>query len=186
MKTVLWVSFYFITFLALILGLYFGRDTVMEKTTNVPVLNYTQYHRDAAIEDSTYTEKIDSLAVVVEGMLGELAEYVSQLQDKDFKIAEQKYEIEKLKNENKSLKTAQTKQEENKIKYNKEQEEQKLQELAKMLGTMKSDVLRPILSNLPDKMVQIFYDKAKPKDRVKIFNALPPDRAGKILTEIAN
>jgi len=186
MKTVLWISFYFITFLAMILGLYYGKDSVMKKTKDVPVLNYSQYHRDAAVEDSSYTEKIDSLAVVVEGMLGELAEYVSQLQDRDFKLAQQQYEIEKLRNENKSLKEEQKKMEEAKVNYNKAQEEEKLQDLAKMLGTMKPDVLAPILANLPDNLVQIFYDKAKSRDRAKIFNALPPERAGRILTKMAN
>lgn len=186
MKMVLWISFYFITFMALLLGAYFGKDALFEKTTSVPVLNYTRYHRDAVMQDSSYTEKIDSLAVVVEGMLGELAEYVSQLQDKDFKIAQQRYEIAKLKNENKSLKTTKTKTEEDKVKYNKAQEEKKLQDLAKMLGSMKPNVLAPVLKNLPDRLVQIFYDKAKSKDRVKIFNALPPERVSKILTQIAN
>lgn len=186
MKMVLWISFYFISFLVLLVGAYLGKDALFEKTTSVPVLNYTQYHRDAVVVDSSYTEKIDSLAVVVEGMLGELAEYVSQLQDRDFEIAKQKYEIEKLKNENTSLKTTKVKTEEDKVIYNKAQEDKKLQDLAKMLGSMKPNVLAPVLKNLPDRLVQIFYNKAKSKDRVKIFNALPPDRVGKILTDIAD
>ena len=76
--------------------------------------------------------------------------------------------------------------EEKKISYNHTQEEQRLQDLAKMLGSMKPDVLSPILASLPDNLVKIFYYKAKAKDRAKIFNALPADRAGKILTDIAD
>ncbi|MCZ6818677.1 MAG: hypothetical protein O7G31_04215, partial [Calditrichaeota bacterium] len=77
MKTVLWISLYFMSFLAMIVGLYYSKEQVMENTKAVPVLNYTQYHLDAMVEDTTYTETIDSLAVVVEGLLTELSEYVS-------------------------------------------------------------------------------------------------------------
>src|SRR3990172_1819600 len=104
MKIVLWISFYVISFLALIVGMYFARDTVSEKTQNVPMLSYTQYHHDAEVADSSYTEKIDSLAVVVEGLLGEMVEYVTQLQDRDFKLSAQNYEIDKLKMEKEELK----------------------------------------------------------------------------------
>ena len=186
MKIVLWISFYVISFLALIVGMYFARDAVSEKTRNVPVLNYTQYHHDAEVADSSYTEKIDSLAVVVEGLLGEMVEYVTQLQDRDFKLSTQNYEIDKLKMEKEELKKIIEGNEEKKINYNHTQEEQRLQDLAKMLGSMKPDVLSPILASLPDNLVKIFYYKAKAKDRAKIFNALPADRAGKILTDIAD
>ncbi|TDI87983.1 MAG: hypothetical protein E2O78_00265 [Caldithrix sp.] len=71
-----------------------------------------------------------------------------------------------------------------KTKFSKAQEEKKLQEMSKMLGSMKPNVLSPVLANLPDNLVQIFYDKAKSRDKVKIFNALPPDRAVKILKKI--
>lgn len=185
MKTLLWFTFYFVTFMLLILGLYYGKDRVLETTSNVPVLNYTKYHQDAALADSSYTEKIDSLAVVVEGMLSEMTEYVSQLQKRDYQIAEKNFELDKLKRENSELMDKIALSEENKKKFNKSQDEKKLKDLAKTLGTMKPDVLAPILANLPDNLVQIFYDKAKAKDRVKIFNALPPDRAGRILTDMA-
>jgi len=184
MKVLLWVSFYFLTFTGLVLGFYFSKDKVVEKTSNIPVLNYTKYHMDAAVKDSTYTEKIDSLAVVVEGLLTEMSEYVSQLQDRDYKIAQRDFEIEKLKRQNAELKKLTEKNEDNKKKFNKEQEEKKLQDLAKMLGSMKPEVLTPILANLPDRLVKIFYDKARAKDRIKIFKALPADRAGKILSEL--
>lgn len=185
MKTVLWISFYFMAFLAMILGFYYGKDEVVEETKDVPVLNYTKYHTDAQVDDSTYTEKIDSLAVVVEGLLTELSEYVSQLQDRDSRLQEKESQIEKLKRENDKLKAMRAQQKEEKLKFNKAADEKKLQELSKMLGSMKSDVLAPVLKNLPDNLVQILYDKAKPRDRSLIFNALPPDRAGKILTRIA-
>ncbi|MFQ5649088.1 MAG: hypothetical protein ACE5IY_04020 [bacterium] len=185
MKIALWISFYFLTFLGLVVGMYLSKDKVVEKTAEVPVFNYTKYHRDAAVKDSTYTEHIDSLAVVVEGLLNQLTEYVSQLQDRDLKIAQQDFEINKLKQQNVELQKLAEKQKKSKTNYHKAQEEKKLQELAKMLGEMKAETLAPILANLPDRLVQIFYDKAKAKDRIKIFKALPPARAGKILKNIA-
>lgn len=185
MKTVLWISFYFVAFLAMIVGMYFSKDEVVEKTKGVPVLNYTQYHLDAMVEDTTYTETIDSLAVVVEGLLTELSEYVSQLRDRDFKLRQQRAEIKKLKHENDELMKMKEQQKEMRVKFSKAQEEKKLQELAKMLGAMKPDVLAPVLANLPDNLVQIFYDKAKSRDKAKIFKALTPERAGKILAKIA-
>jgi len=184
MKTVLWISFYFISFLAMIVGLYYSKEQVVENTKAVPVLNYTRYHLDAMVEDTTYTETIDSLAVVVEGLLTELSEYVSQLHDRDFKLRQQRAEIKNLKHENDELMKIKERQQEVKIKFSKAQEEKKLQEMSKMLGSMKPDVLSPVLANLPDNLVQIFYDKAKSRDKAKIFKALPPDRAVKILKKI--
>ena len=97
---------------------------------------------------------------------------------------EQKFEIDRLKQENGELKASIEAGEERKKTYNKAQEEKKLQDLAKMLGSMQPEVLGPILDNLPDRLIQIFYDKAKSKDRAKIFNAMTPERAGKILTDM--
>ncbi len=185
MKTALWISFYFLSFLATMVLMYFSRDKILEKTDSVPVLNYTQYHQDAEMADSVYTEHIDSLAVVVEGLLTELTEYVSQLQDRDMKLSQKEFEIKKLKQENARLKELAKTYEERKISYNKAQEDKKLQDLVKMLGDIEEEALAPILGNLPDRLVQIFYDKARPKDRSKIFNSLPPERAGKILADIA-
>lgn len=184
MKTVLWISFYFMSFLAMIVGLYYSKEQVVENTKAMPVLNYTRYHLDAMVEDTTYTETIDSLAVVVEGLLTELSEYVSQLHDRDFKLRQQRAEIKNLKHENDELMKIKERQQEVKIKFSKAQEEKKLQEMSKMLGSMKPDVLSPVLANLPDNLVQIFYDKAKSRDKAKIFKALPPDRAVKILKKI--
>ena len=184
MKTVLWISVYFMSFLAMIVGLYYSKEQVVENTKAMPVLNYTRYHLDAMVEDTTYTETIDSLAVVVEGLLTELSEYVSQLHDRDFKLRQQRAEIKNLKHENDELMKIKERQQEVKIKFSKAQEEKKLQEMSKMLGSMKPDVLSPVLANLPDNLVQIFYDKAKSRDKAKIFKALPPDRAVKILKKI--
>lgn len=184
MKTVLWISLYFMSFLAMIVGLYYSKEQVVENTKAMPVLNYTRYHLDAMVEDTTYTETIDSLAVVVEGLLTELSEYVSQLHDRDFKLRQQRAEIKNLKHENDELMKIKERQQEVKIKFSKAQEEKKLQEMSKMLGSMKPNVLSPVLANLPDNLVQIFYDKAKSRDKAKIFKALPPDRAVKILKKI--
>ncbi len=185
MKVVLWISFYFMSFLALIVGMYFARDNIAETTSDVPLLKYTKYHRDAAVADSSYTGTIDSLAVVVEGLLTQLTEYVSQLQERDAKIKQQTMDIEKLTRQVKELQEKAKMQADEKVKFSRQQDEKKLQEMAKMLGSMKVETLRPILTNLSDDVLQILYEKAKPKDRSKIFDALPADRAGKILAEIA-
>jgi len=185
MKLVIWFSVFIILFVAMIAGFYFSKDAILKKTAEVPMLNYTEYHRNASIEDSTYTEKIDSLAFVVEGMLNEMTRYVSQVKDRDLKIDRLNFEIEKLTREKSEMQKIIANMNETKKNYNKSQEEKKLQDLAKMLGSMKGDVLGPILKNLPDRLIQIFYEKAKAKDRAKIFKAMPAERAGKILKNLA-
>jgi len=185
MKMVLWISFYFMSFIALLLGMYFAKDNIVEKTNDVPVLNYTKYHHNAAVKDSSYTETIDSLAVVVEGLLTELTEYVSQLQDRDSQITKQKSQIGALSREVEELKQKVTTQQKATVKFSKRQDEKKLQEMAKVLATMKVESLKPVLKNLSDNIVQILYEKAKAKDRSKIIDAISPERAGKILTKVA-
>ncbi len=97
MKLVLWVSFYFIAFSGMVAFMYLRKDTVIEKTEEMPILNYTQYHRDAIIvDDSSYVEKIDSLAAVVGGMLNQMADYVIQLKERDEMILQQKWRLEKV------------------------------------------------------------------------------------------
>jgi len=185
MKMVLWISFYFMSFMALLLGMYFAKDNIVETTSDVPVLNYTKYHRNAVVADSSYTETIDSLAVVVEGLLTEMTGYVSQLQDRDIRIAQQKNEILKLTKQVKEFQRKVVAQQKATVKFNRQQDEKKLQAMAKMLGSMKVETLKPVLKNLSDNIVQILYEKAKAKDRTKIVDALSAERAGKILTQIA-
>jgi flagellar motility protein MotE (MotC chaperone) len=186
MKIVLWFTFYFLAFLGFVVGMYMNKDKIVETTEQVPVLNYTQYHADAdiVVEDSTYYETIDSLAVVIEGMLSELSEYVSQLNERDNQIHLKNREVNKLKQENDILKKQIKSSHEAKTDFNREQNEKKLQELASTMSTMKPEVLKPILSNMPDGVIQILYDKAKPKDRARIFNAIDPKRAGEIMSDM--
>ncbi|RMF61205.1 MAG: hypothetical protein D6743_13890, partial [Calditrichaeota bacterium] len=69
--------------------------------------------------------------------------------------------------------------------FSKAQDEKKIQDLAKMLSSMKVDELGVILKNFPDDVVQIVYDKASNKDRVKILKALGPDRGSDLLLKMA-
>ena len=50
---------------------------------------------------------------------------------------------------------------------------------------MKADVLGPILENLSDQVVKILYDKAKEKDKANLLKSLKPERAGKLMNELA-
>ena len=164
--------------------MYLRKDTVIEKTEAVPLLNYTEYHRDAIIaDDSSYVEKIDSLAAVVGGMLNQMAEYVTQLKERDEMILQQKWRLEKVNKNEKELK----KKIEELKNFNAKaaNNDRELQELSKTLSSMKADILGPILENLSDQVVKILYDKAKKKDRVNLLKSLKPKRAGKLMNELA-
>ncbi len=184
MKLVLWVSFYFIAFAGMVAFMYLRKDTVIEPTEEVPFLNYTEYHRDAIIaDDSSYVEKIDSLAAVVGGMLNQMADFVTQLKERDEVILRQNWRLEKvnkneadLKKKIEELKNFNAKQANN---------DKELQELSKTLSSMKADVLGPILENLSDQVVKILYDKAKKKDKANLLKSLKPQRAGKLMNELA-
>ena len=63
--------------------------------------------------------------------------------------------------------------------------DKELQELSKTLSSMKADVLGPILENLSDQVVKILYDKAKKKDKANLLKSLKPERAGKLMSELA-
>jgi flagellar motility protein MotE (MotC chaperone) len=184
MKLVLWVSFYFIAFAGMVGFMYFRKDTVIEKTEEMPILNYTQYHRDAIIaDDSSYVEKIDSLATVVGGMLNQMAGYVIQLKERDEVILRQNWRLEKVnKNEEELKKKIEELKNFNAKQANNDKE---LQELSKTLSSMKGDVLGPILENLSDQVVKILYDKAKKKDKANLLKSLKPKRAGKLMNELA-
>ena len=119
MKFFIWVSFYFLSFFGLVVGIYLNKDNIHKKTKEVPGFNYTQYHSDAVIADTSFTESIDSLAVVIAGLLGELTEYVSQVQGKDLKIFNQENEMIKLKQEIEKLRKKNESHEAKKIEFNK-------------------------------------------------------------------
>lgn len=185
MKFVIWFTFFFISFILMIVGIYYSKDRIWQETEQVPVLNQTRYHIDSIVTDSTYTEKVDSLSVVVNGLLGQLSQYVTQLKDRDDSIHLKNREINKLKQENDILKKQIQETDEKKKEFNREQNDIRLQELAKTIGDMRVEVLKPILMSMPDDVVQILYDKAKSRDRSKIFNAIEPNRAAKIMSDIA-
>jgi len=184
MKLVLWVSFYFIAFAGMVAFMYLRKDTVIEKTEEVPFLNYTEYHRDAIIaDDSSYVEKIDSLAAVVGGMLNQMADYVIQLKERDEMILQQKWRLEKVnKNEEELKKKIEELKNFNAKQANNDKE---LQELAKTLSSMKADILGPILENLSNQVVKIIYNKATKRDKANLLKSLKPERAGKLMSELA-
>lgn len=185
MKIALWISFYFLAFVGMVAGMYLSRDKIYEETEKVPVLNYTAYHQQEAQQDSSYVESIDSLAVVIEGLLSQLTDYVTQLNEKQSLIMQKDRQINELRQENEILKKQIASIEEQKKSFSKEQEQKRIQELANTLSTMKPDVLAPILTNLPDDLIKILFDKAKKSEKAVIVKALPPKRAGKIMAEMA-
>ncbi len=164
--------------------MYLRKDVVIEKTEEVPFLNYTEYHRDAIIaDDSSYVEKIDSLAAVVGGMLNQMADYVIQLRERDEMILQQKWRLEKV---NKNEEELKKKIEELKnFNANQANNDKELQELAKTLSSMKADILGPILENLSNQVVKIIYNKAKKRDKANLLKSLKPERAGKLMSELA-
>ncbi len=164
--------------------MYLRKDTVIEKTEEVPFLNYTEYHRDAIIaDDSSYVEKIDSLAAVVGGMLNQMADFVTQLRERDEMILQQNWRLEKVnKNEEELKKKIEELKNFNAKQANNDKE---LQELAKTLSSMKADILGPILENLSNQVVKIIYNKAKKRDKANLLKSLKPERAGKLMNELA-
>jgi hypothetical protein len=185
MKMILWISFYLLAFLGMVLGMYYQQDMVIEQAAKIPFIDYNNVQTDVFVEDSTYYHTMDSLAYVVEGLLGEMAGYAKKVNERDHELHLKERELNKLKQEVAILRKERSEFDEKKIAYNKQQEEKKLQSLASTLSTMKADVLRPILENMDDEIIKVLYDKAKQRDRVKIFNALESERAGKILNQIA-
>ena len=185
MKIALWISFYLLAFLGMVLGMYYQKDRIIAETEKIPFLDYNQSSADVFVEDSTYYETMDSLAVVIEGLLGEMAGYVKKVSERDYEIHLKDRELKKLKQENEILKQELSKFDENKMAYTREQEEKRLQELANTMSTMKTEVLKPILGNMDDEVIKVLYAKAKVRDRAKIVNALDAERAGKIFNEMA-
>ena len=187
MKIVMWTSFYFLAFVAMIAGMYMNKDKIYEKTEKVPVLNYTTYHEEeeAAVQDTSYTESIDSLAVVIEGLLTQLTDYVTELHEKESTILTKNREINKLRQENDILKKQISSSEQEKKSFSKAQEQKRIQDLANTLSSMKPEILSPILANLPDELIKILYDRAKKSEKAVIIKALPPKRAGTIMADMA-
>ena len=183
MKIIIWSTFYFMTFLCLVVGLYYGRQKVAERTKDMPILGQTPYHIEMSKVDSSAQQVVDPLSVVMEGLLGQISVNVMELQKRDSTVQALQTELANVAAQGKSLI-----QEVESLKREIEEKvdrENRIQDLAKTLGAMKSDVLAPILANLPDDMISIVYDKAKAKDRTKIFNSLAPARTGRIMRKMA-
>lgn len=179
MKAVLWISFYFMTFFGLIAGMYLSKERIVEETRDMPVLNRTEWHEFVASIDSTSPHLVDSLGVVMESLFGQMSSYIRKINKRDSTVQALKTELAGLYKERESMqKTIASLREANKDKIDQEKE---LQDVAKTLGSMKADVLKPILQNLPDEIIRIVYDKAKSKDRTKLLNSLAPDRAGRLM-----
>ncbi|HEX9654733.1 MAG TPA: hypothetical protein VGA99_13575 [bacterium] len=182
MKMILWISLFFLSFVGMIAGLYFAKDKIHPPTQTQPHAG-SPAHEGSAGPDSSYDSPVDSLSVVTDGLLSQLSERVNDVQERDATIAKLNAQVAMLKKENDSLK----KQSANlaDLKLLKLKQEERIAELAKTLGAIKADVLSPMLANLPDEVITIIYDKAQAKERTKIFNALPPERSGRILSQIA-
>lgn len=183
MKLVLWIAIFVLTFAGMIAGFYFGKEKILAKTQNAPFLPRTKSHAAAATADTTYDSPMDSLAVVIDGLVAQLSNRIKEIQKRDATIKGLNEQVAALKNENERLKQQMAAMEN--LKTLKAQHEQRIQDVSKTISSMKVEVLAPILANLPDEVVAIIYDKAKAKDRAKIFSALPPERSGRIVRQIA-
>ncbi|MFQ5705944.1 MAG: hypothetical protein ACE5HO_00755 [bacterium] len=168
-KTLLiWTLFFTTTLAGFTAAFYFGRDKILPRSKRSQTLRGL----NIAVDDSASGAGVDSLTMVTNELLTQLKDYVTQAKQNAKVIALQKKQIELLRATNDSLRQQlQSRQLAN----------NRIQDLTKTLGAMKVDVLEPILENLPDETIQILYDKAKSKDKEKIFNAVNPKRAGRLL-----
>jgi hypothetical protein len=185
MKIVIWITLFFLTFIGAIAGVYFAKDTIISKTQKKPAHEESQEESHAlAGDDSTHGgSPVDSLIVVVEGLVSQLSERVKELQERDVTIEDLKSQIAKREAEIGNLKIQLTGLDE--LQQMKLKQEERIQGLSKTISSIKPEVLKPMLANLPDEVVKIIYDKAKVKDRAKIISALPAERSGRIVRQIA-
>lgn len=162
---------------------YFGKDHILKYTNKEVVVDPNQ-----ARIDSLNAESKDSLVIAMNDLIEKLSEYEEKINEQENVINKQKKEQEKVNNKytkeikkltaiNKALRQI------SKEEIDKKQEKT-IQDLARTLGSMKVDELRPILKNLPDDMIKLLYNKTKSRDRAKIFNSLPAGRAGRIIRKM--
>ncbi len=173
-KTVIvWTLGLSLSFAVFVTAAFYGKTRLQKKKKPGP---------EVVVPDSTVLARVDSLKLVIRELMGQLEQQVAEkqaledsLEDREARIADltarrqaQAAEIDSLKHQIESIRAT----------------EIKVQDLTKTLGSMKVDVLRPILANLSNEVIQILYDQARTKEKEKIFNALPPDRASQILKNV--
>jgi flagellar motility protein MotE (MotC chaperone) len=170
---IIWTVIFSSTFGGFVATFYFGKDKF---TPTLSKIQKPDRPEAVPVTDSTSTAAIDSLKLVIDELLKQLSEYIVKTQELEQTVSSQKIEIGDLSAKNDSLR----KDIENIKKHS-----TRIEDLTKTLGAMKPEVLKPILAKLPDEIVQILYVRAKTKDKQKIFSAMPPERAGKLLKEMA-
>lgn len=176
-KVILWGFVFILTFAAFVALFYFGRAKFWPAPAGEDRTEQVAQPQIAhSTDDSLTAIKMDSLIQVTEQLSRQQAGYLKEKQEYEKIIAFQKGQIEVLSAKGDSLAK--------KMDLLKVQET-RISDVTKTLGAMKIAELEPILKKLPDEALQILYTKAKTRDKEKIFRAMPPDRAGRLLNEMA-
>jgi len=170
-KLILWSVLLTFTFLIFAAVFYFARDRIYDKQVSTPPKETAK----RMVTQPASSPQADSLKLVLNGLLKELEQRVEANQQLELKLKEKEAEIERLYVLTDTLKAQIARMRMTAI---------KVQDLTKTLGSMKTDVLRPIFRDLPNDVLQILYDQARSRDKEKIFNAIPPDRASMILKDM--
>ncbi|MFQ5639694.1 MAG: hypothetical protein ACE5IR_17050 [bacterium] len=165
-----------ISFTGFLAAVYLQKDKLFPKTSEDAA---SAAAIAAAIENSKAKAKIDSLTLVLDEILLQLQKHVEKTQELERQVEAKNQELQRLAalNEQMTGRNDSLEQQINIIKAT----EIKVEDLTKTLGAMKLQVLRPIVQNLSDEVIQILYDRAKNKDKQKIFSSLPPKRASQVL-----
>ncbi len=171
-KLILWVMLFLSTFVCFVAAFYFGKGIFMPTPSEIPEPTNP---KKVSVVDSTSLARIDSLMLVTDELLKQLSDYVAKTQELEQTVSSQEIQIQELTVKNDSL-----------LKFIEKMKihSDRIQDLTKTLGSMKTEVLRPILQKLPDEIIQILYVKSKTKDKQKIFSALAPERAGRLLKDM--
>jgi len=180
MKTLLiWTLGLTVTFSGFMAAVYLNKDKLYPPATRS---GPDRFDPRWARQDSLTRAKIDSLKFVISELLGQLQKLVETT-----KALEDSLWVREEENEHLATTIAGLETTVDSLSHTIEtikSTQVKVQDLTKTLGAMKVDVLRPIMANLSDEVIQILYDKAKSKDKRKIFSALPPERASRILKHL--
>lgn len=171
---ILWSVILVSTFVIFGAAFYFARDQIYEKKAAPQAEKLADTAKRMTTQE-TSTQRADSLKLVLNGLLKELEANVQENQQLELKLQDKQAEIERLATLNDTLEAQIERMKTTEI---------KVQDLTKTLGSMKTEVLRPILKDLPNKVLEILYDQARSRDKEKIFNAIPPDRASMILKDM--
>lgn len=169
---ILWISFFSLSFVGFVAAFYYSRNSLMPSLKGKAEENEISL----TLPDSTSTSKVDSLTLVIDELLHQLRNNISRAKELEKIVAEQKATIAHLNATNDSLRTLLKKM---------KQENNSIQDLTKTLSSMKIEILKPILANLSDEVVQILYQRAKTREKRKFLSAMSPKRAGKIMNKLA-